>query len=168
MSSRSPLWAPREPDQSALGKLQAAKGLDYWSLHKWSIEHPGEFWSLAWDQLNLIGDKGATSYQSGNDFITSKFFPDAKINVAENLLANGDGIAIIGLLEDGTRVEISYTQLRQKSAACAAAMRAMGITSGDRVVAWAPNTPEVIVFALGALSIGAIVSTASQIGRAHV
>lgn len=161
MSSRSPLWAPTEPDQSALGKLQAAKGLDYWSLHKWSIEHPGEFWSLAWDQLNLIGDKGATSYQSGNDFITSKFFPDAKINVAENLLASGEGIAIIGLLEDGTRVEISYAQLREKSAACAAAMRAMGITSGDRVVAWAPNTPEVIVFALGALSIGAIVSTAS-------
>ena len=80
MSFRSPLWAPRELDRSALGKLQAAKGLDYWSLHKWSIEHPGEFWSLAWDQLNLIGDKGATSYQSGPDFITSKFFPNAKIN----------------------------------------------------------------------------------------
>ena len=155
------LWKAKAPEKSALGKLHAEKGLDYWSLHKWSIENPGEFWSLAWDQLNLIGDKGAISYQSGTDFIASKFFPEAKINVAENLLANTNGTAIIGILEDGSRIEISYEQLRQKSAACAAAMREMGITSGDRVVAWVPNTHEVIIFALGALSIGAILSTAS-------
>jgi len=155
------LWQPSNPESTALGKLQAEKNLDYWGLHKWSIENPGHFWSKAWDDLNLIGDKGDIEFQSGNRFIDAKFFPNGSINVAENLLANGDGVAIVGILEDGTRTEITYEELRTKSAACAAAMRDMGITAGDRVVAWVPNVPEVMIYALGALSIGAIVSTAS-------
>ena len=155
------LFQPRNPQETALGKLEREKNSDYWGLHKWSIENPGEFWSRAWDDLNLIGDKGNLYYQPGDRFIDAKFFPNAKINVAENLLANVDGVAIVAILEDGTRSEITYAQLRQRSAAVAAAMRQMGIVAGDRVVAWAPNVPEVMIYALGALSIGAIVSTAS-------
>ena len=155
------LFQPRNPQETALGKLEREKNSDYWGLHKWSIENPGEFWSRAWDDLNLIGDKGNLYYQPGDRFIDAKFFPNAKINVAENLLANVDGVAIVAILEDGTRSEITYAQLRQRSAAVAATMRQMGIVAGDRVVAWAPNVPEVMIYALGALSIGAIVSTAS-------
>ena len=51
--------------------------------------------------------------------------------------------------------------MRGEVAACAAALRAHGVTPGDRVVAWMPNVPETVIFALGALSIGAVVSTAS-------
>ena len=155
------LFQPSNPQETALGKLEREKKSDYWGLHKWSIENPDEFWSRAWDDLNLIGDKGDYAYQAAERFIDAKFFPNAKINVAENLLANGDGVAIVGILEDGTRRELTYAQLREKSAAVAAAMRQMGIVAGDRVVAWAPNVPEVMIYALGALSIGAIVSTAS-------
>ena len=155
------LFQPRNPEHSALGKLEREKNTDYWGVHKWSIENPGEFWSRAWDDLGLIGDKGDINYQPAKRFIDAKFFPNGKINVAENLLAFGEGIAIVGILEDGTRTEITYAELRERSAAVAAAMRAMGIVSGDRVVAWAPNVPEVMIYALGALSIGAIVSTAS-------
>ena len=160
-SSVKPLWNPRNPGATALGKLQAEKNLDYWSLHKWSIENPGEFWSTAWDGLGLIGSKGDANFVSGGNFIDSKFFPNGKINVAENLLKHQDGTAIISILEDGTRSAISFNELREQSAACAAAMREAGIKAGDRVVAWTPNVPEVMIFALGALSIGAIVSTAS-------
>jgi len=155
------LFQPKNPQETALGKLEREKNTDYWGLHKWSIENPGEFWSRAWDDLNLIGDKGDVAFQSGERFIDAKFFPKGSINVAENLLAHGDGVAIVGILEDGTRREITYTELREKSAAVAAAMKDLGITVGDRVVAWAPNVPEVMIFALGALSIGAIISTAS-------
>ena len=155
------LFQPKNPENTALGKLEREKNLDYWGLHKWSIENPGEFWSRAWDDLDLIGDKGSINYQAADRFIDAKFFPNGTINVAENLLAHGDGLAMIGILEDGTRTEITYAQLREKSAAVAAAMREMGIAKGDRVVAWAPNVPEVMIYALGALSIGAVVSTAS-------
>ena len=155
------LFQPKNPENTALGKLEHEKNLDYWGLHKWSIDNPGEFWSRAWDDLGLIGDKGSINFQAANRFIDSKFFPNGAINVAENLLAHGEGVAMVGILEDGTRTEFTYAQLRQKSAAVAAAMREMGIVSGDRVVAWAPNVPEVMIYALGALSIGAVVSTAS-------
>jgi acetoacetyl-CoA synthetase len=155
------LFQPSNPQETALGKLEREKNTDYWGLHTWSIENPGDFWSRAWDDLNLIGEKGDIAYQSGERFIDAKFFPNGVINVAENLLAHGDGVAIVGILEDGTRREITYAELREKSAAVAAAMKDLGISVGDRVVAWAPNVPEVMIFALGALSIGAIISTAS-------
>lgn len=155
------LFKPSHPENTALGKLEREKGTDYWGLHKWSIEHPGEFWSRAWDDLGLVGEKGNIDFQPAERFIDAKFFPNGSINVAENLLAHGKGVAIIGILEDGTRTEISYEELRVKSAAVAAAMRELGIVAGDRVVAWVPNVPEVMIYALGALSIGAIVSTAS-------
>ncbi|MEY4422831.1 MAG: hypothetical protein RL581_1369, partial [Actinomycetota bacterium] len=155
------LFQPKNPENTALGKLERERNTDYWGLHKWSVENPGEFWSRAWDELGLIGDKGSVNFQSGERFIDAKFFPNGKINVAENLLAHGEGVAIVSILEDGARSEITYAELREKSAAAAAAMREMGISVGDRVVAWAPNVPEVMIYALGALSIGAIVSTAS-------
>ena len=129
------LFQPKNPEKTALGKLEHEKNLDYWGLHKWSIDNPGEFWSRAWDDLGLIGDKGSINFQAANRFIDSKFFPNGAINVAENLLAHGEGVAMVGILEDGTRTEFTYAQLRQKSAAVAAAMREMGIVSGDRVVA---------------------------------
>ena len=155
------LFTPKNPEGTALGKLERERNTDYWGLHKWSVENPGEFWSRAWDDLGLVGDKGDINFKSADRFIDAKFFPNGSINVAENLLAHGTGVAMIGILEDGTRTEITYAQLREKSAAVAAAMRDMGIVAGDRVVAWAPNVPEVMIYALGALSIGAVVSTAS-------
>jgi acetoacetyl-CoA synthetase len=155
------LFKPSNPESSALGKLEREKGTDYWGLHKWSVENPGDFWSRAWDDLGLVGTKGDVNYAPAERFIDAKFFPNGSINVAENLLARGTGVAMIGILEDGTRTEITYEELRIKSAAVAAAMREMGIVAGDRVVAWVPNVPEVMIYALGALSIGAIVSTAS-------
>ena len=155
------LFQPKNPENTALGRLERERNTDYWGLHKWSVDNPSEFWSRAWDDLGLIGDKGSVNFQSGERFIDAKFFPNGKINVAENLLSHGEGVAIVSVLEDGARSEITYAELREKSAAAAAAMREMGISVGDRVVAWAPNVPEVMIYALGALSIGAIVSTAS-------
>ena len=158
------LWAPKDPKSTFLGQLQISLGYeDYATLHRWSIDNPGEFWSRAWDDLHIIGNKGDLSYDAGKDFLSAKFFPYAQLNVAENLLTNNftDEIAIISMVEDGSRQEISWNQLRTLVGAATAAMKAEGITTGDRVVAWTPNVAEVIVYALAALSIGAIVSTAS-------
>ena len=148
----------------AVKRLERELGFDsYAELHDWSIENPGEFWSRAWDDCRIIGNKGSQFYTPGIDFISSTFFNDATLNVAENLLSKGrDGdIAIVSILEDGRRNEITWKQLRSQVGATTAAMKAVGVVKGDRVVAWAPNVAETIIFALGALSIGAIVSSAS-------
>jgi acetoacetyl-CoA synthetase len=166
------LW---EPTQSAIEnaavtalarKISTRSGIDhstYADLHRWSIENPGEFWSQAWDDCEIVGDKGSHFYQSGPDFISSKFFTDAKLNVAENLLNKGmdNAVAIVSILENGQRREITWKQLRDLVAATTAALVNEGVVAGDRIVAWAPNLIEVIVFALAGLSIGAVVSTAS-------
>ena len=158
------LWQPTLTGMTAIEKLQAELGFDsYAKLHDWSIKNPGQFWAKAWDDCEVIGAKGELFYKPGADFISSKFFPEGKLNVAENLLAKGENksVAIVSILEDGTRSEITWEQLRLKVAATAAAMRAEGVVMGDRVVAWVPNLIEVVIFALGALSIGAVVATAS-------
>jgi acetoacetyl-CoA synthetase len=166
------LWkpSPKAIEASALTKLSRAlsskTGLDlskYDDLHRWSVENPGEFWSQVWDDAGLVGKKGDNHYREGSDFISSEFFLDAKINVAENLLAKGQDheIAIVSILENGARMEITWAQLRASVAAAAAALRSEGIIAGDRVVAWTPNLSETIIFALAALSMGAIVSTSS-------
>jgi acetoacetyl-CoA synthetase len=158
------LWKPTLDGTTALERLQSDKGFaSYSALHQWSVDNPGDFWSRAWDDNQLIGTKGSTFYTQGADFISSQFFSEARLNVAENLLAHGDdnAIAIVSILENGDRSEITWAELRVKVAATAEAMRAEGVVVGDRVVAWVPNTTETIIYALGALSIGAVVSTAS-------
>jgi len=158
------LWKPALNGTTALERLQSDKGFDsYSSLHQWSVNNPGDFWSRAWDDNSVIGSKGSIYFTEGADFISSQFFPQARLNVAENLLAHGDPdqVAIVSILETGVRSEITWAELRIKVAATAAAMRAEGVIAGDRVVAWVPNVTEAIVYALGALSVGAVVSTAS-------
>ena len=158
------LWRPHDTSGAAVARLQADLSLNsYAELHKWSIENPGLFWSRAWDDCQIIGDKGSDFYSPGKDFISSRFFSDATLNVAENLLYKGqDGdTAIVSILEDGTRTETTWGDLRAQVAATTAAMKSAGIVKGDRVAAWVPNVTETIIYALGALSIGAIISTAS-------
>ena len=166
------LWQPSQEaiTNSALTSLtkaaiaQTGLNLDpYADLHQWSISQPGDFWSLVWDHLGIIGDKGSANYSPGKNFIDAKFFPDSALNVAENILAQGKDheFAIVGIDEDGHRTELTWGQLRDKSAAVAAALTELGVIAGDRVVAWTPNYAEVIIYALGALSIGAVVSTSS-------
>lgn len=161
---KNAMWTPKVAEDHPILQLQREKGFaDYWELHQWSINEPGEFWSRVWDDVDILGSMGSLAYQPGSDFISTEFFPEARINIAENLLAKGkdDEIAIIGLTELGLRVELSWRELREKVASTAQAMRDRGVVTGDRVVAWTPNLPEVVIWALGALSIGAVVSTAS-------
>jgi acetoacetyl-CoA synthetase len=158
------LWRPHNTSSTAVARLQKELGMNSYSqLHTWSIQNPGLFWSRAWDDAQIIGNKGTDFYSPGEDFISSRFFSDATLNVAENLLSKGkDGdVAIVSILEDGTRAETTWGDLRAQVGATTAAMKAAGIVKGDRVAAWVPNVTETIIYALGALSIGAIVSTAS-------
>ena len=158
------LWKPRDTSDMAITRLQSDLGFNsYAELHAWSVGNPGLFWSRAWDDCGIIGNKGAQFYTPGKDFISARFFSDATINVAENLLSKGiaSEIAIVSILEDGVRRELTWGDLREQVAATTAALKAAGVVKGDRVVAWVPNVSETIIFALSALSIGAIVSTAS-------
>lgn len=134
---------------------------DYWDLHAWSVTHPATFWRDAWVDLGIVGDVGRRESEIAG-FDSTTWFPDASLNVVETLLAGDPSDeVIVAVAEDGTRRSITRAELRDNVASCAAALRAAGVTAGDRVAAWAPNVPETVVLALGALTIGAVFSSAS-------
>ncbi|SCE62682.1 AMP-binding enzyme, partial [Streptomyces sp. OspMP-M43] len=54
------------------------------------------------------------------------------------------------------RTRLSYAELGERVERAAAACLASGVEPGDRVAIWAPNTPDWIVSALGAVTAGAV------------
>ncbi len=130
-------------------------------LHRWSIENPNDFWREAWDELGIVGARGERTTH-GRGFEGTEWFPDARLNIVDTLLAGDPSfVALIAHAEDSPRRSLTLGELRADVAACASALHASGVQVGDRVVAWTPNVVETVIFALGALSIGAVVSTAS-------
>jgi HIP---CoA ligase len=73
----------------------------------------------------------------------------AAVDRAADLFGARDAIAEPGGLR------LSYTELRDRVRAAAAAFISRGIEPGDRVAIWSPNTSHWVLGALGALSAGA-------------
>ncbi len=87
----APLWTPdagrvRATQLSAFAEKIGMAGADYQTLWQWSIDKPGAFWSAVWDFCGVIGDKGNAVLKDAGSMPGASFFPDAKINYAENLL----------------------------------------------------------------------------------
>jgi acetoacetyl-CoA synthetase len=136
---------------------------DFTNLHSWSIENKADFWSAVWDFFDVIGSKGMEPYIDPiNQMPGSKFFPNGKVNYAENMLS-GDvsGPAIVFKSEDKIRKEVSWKELKVQVAALANFLKIHGVTKGDRVAAFMPNMPETVIMMLATSTIGAIFSSAS-------
>jgi acetoacetyl-CoA synthetase len=141
--------------------IEKAGCQNFRELHSWSVANPGLFWAQAWQDLGIVGDSGAIDF-SGSGFADTKWFPKAKLNVVNTLLAGDPNKEVlVAYSEAGPRVSLSRGELKLEVAACAAALKASGVKQNDRVAAWMTNSVESVIFALGALSIGAVVSTAS-------
>jgi acetoacetyl-CoA synthetase len=158
----APLWIP-SPERVARANLTAfGCGRPYAELHDWSVTAPLEFWEAMWKFGGIIGSKGARVAADMDRMPGARFFPDATLNFAENVLrADGPGPAIIARTETGPMRTMSWLELRAETAAFAAALRAAGIQPGDRVAAYLPNTPDAIVAFLGAAAVGAVWSSCS-------
>lgn len=133
--------------------------------HRWSIDRPEDFWPAVWRTCGVIGDPGDVAFEPGDgSMLGGRFFPRARVNVVENLLADRAGTgeeALVYLGEDGTRRSVRWDELRADVAALAAALRADGVSVGDRVAAWMPNVPETVVALLAAQSLGAVFTSTS-------
>ena len=139
---------------------------DYSELYRWSVRKPDEFWDVMWEFAGVRGDKGSRVTADLDRMPGARFFPDATLNFAENVLRGAESPsesdpAVIHTSEVSATRTLSWGELRTDVAACAAALRAAGIGPGDRVAAYLPNTPEAIVAVLGAASVGAVWSSCS-------
>jgi acetoacetyl-CoA synthetase len=134
---------------------------DYQSLWRWSVEDQ-EFWSRLWDFAGVVGHKGGVTVEDLGRMPGARFFPEARLNYARNLLRRRDDHpALVAWNEKGRQREVSYRQLYAEVAKAAAGLRALGIGPGDRVVGFMPNIPETVYAMLGAVSLGATWSSCS-------
>jgi len=166
-----PLWTPepddlqRAPITEFLRQARRRSGEaidDFDALHAWSIADPAAFWNLLWDHSGVIGEKGDRILIDGDRMPGASFFPDARLNFAENLLREtGGGDALVFRGEDKVARTMSFDDLRGLVSRLQQAMRAAGLKRGDRVAAIMPNMPESIAAMLATASLGAIWSSCS-------
>lgn len=135
---------------------------DYQAFHRASVEDSEAFWSLIWQELGIVGDQGPRVLDHPDRMPGARWFPEARLNFAENLLQHsGEGAAVIFRGEDGRRTEWSFDELKEKVLRLKGALRELGLTPGDRVAAFMPNLPETLALMLAATSLGACWSSAS-------
>ncbi|UOE75029.1 acetoacetate--CoA ligase [Parageobacillus thermoglucosidasius] len=166
------LWTPTEEriQRSSIKRymnwLKEKKGLAFethQALWNWSVEHLEEFWESVWEYCEI---KSAASYRcvlEERKMPGAKWFPGATLNYAENVFRNerSDRPALLFRSERVPYREVTWKELKEKTAAVASALKKIGVKPGDRVVAYMPNIPETVIAFLACASIGAIWSSCS-------
>ena len=136
---------------------------DYEALWHWSTTATGAFWESLWDYFDLSYSQKWTTALAEGTMPGVEWFPGARLNYAENIFAKAtaDRPAFLYKGEDQPLVELSWAHVQTEANQLAQALRDLGVTQGDRVVAYMPNIPETIIAVLAASSIGAIWSSCS-------
>ncbi|WP_394754423.1 acetoacetate--CoA ligase [Crenothrix sp.] len=136
----------------------------YTDLYQWSIEDPAAFWDLLWQFADIKAEhKGDVVVAHKNRMPGAKWFPDARLNYAQNLLCQPDenSVAITFRNENGDTQKLSYKDLYGKVSQLAQALKNDGVKPGDRIAGVLPNFPETIIAMLATTSLGAIWSSCS-------
>ncbi|HUW87308.1 MAG TPA: acetoacetate--CoA ligase [Candidatus Paceibacterota bacterium] len=166
MTQAVQIWAPIEPESTSYSKFIKAThhlhgGSTSADLQKWSVGHSDEFWSALWDFCEVVGEKGARS-QPTVSLPDSRFFPDAQINLAENLLVRTVGVSTVDENDlECLGIEYSGGQLKEMVGNLVTFLKGKGVEPGDRIVSILPIGFEVLSFAIAGFELGAVVASAS-------
>ncbi|MEJ0098539.1 MAG: acetoacetate--CoA ligase [Pseudomonadota bacterium] len=135
---------------------------DYLQLHAWSVRERATFWSAMWDHASVLGERGRRVLRDGDRMPGARWFEDAHLNYAENLLIGDDAqIALIARDEGGARRVMSRAQLRKAVGAIAAGFASVGIGPGDVVAGFVGNTAEAVIAMLATAWLGATWTSSS-------
>jgi acetoacetyl-CoA synthetase len=168
----NPLWTPSPAAVASanatafIDRVNARHGLalsGYADLYQWSIEHLEDFWSEMWDFGGVIAEtRGERVLVDGAAIPGARFFPDARLNFAENLLReDGEGDALVFWGEEKVRRRLSHRELRAAVSRLQQALAAAGVGEGDRVAAFLPNMPDSVIAMLATASLGATFTSCS-------
>ena len=159
------MWAP-SPERAAQTDMHRFMKLagkhSYAELHAWSIESSQEFWNLLWDFAEVRGTRSGPTLTRADAMPGAQWFPEARLNFAENLLRRRDASdAIVFWGEDRVRKRLSNSDLYDLVSRLAQALAAAGVKKGERVAGYLPNLPESLAAMLATASLGAIWSSCS-------
>ena len=168
----APLWTPSQARcnetrimdfMQQLNQQHRLELNDYKSLYDWSLSSNETFWDALWQYAGVIAShKGDRVLEHPDRMPGARWYPEARLNFAENLLRyRDDKPAVIFRGEDDTRVELSHAELHQRVAQLASALRRQGVVAGDRVSGFMPNIAETLIGMLATASIGAVWSSCS-------
>ncbi|HEX6735989.1 MAG TPA: acetoacetate--CoA ligase [Azonexus sp.] len=161
----TPLWTPNPAtvgDTRMAQFMQATGHGRYADLWQWSVDQPEAFWSEVWRFCGALGERGSAVLADGGRMPGARWFPEARLNYAENLLRTRDaGEALVFWGEDKVKRRLSRAELYAEVARFQAFLVANGVGKGDRVAGYLPNLPETLVAMLAATALGAIWSSAS-------
>ncbi len=167
----TPLWQPSD-ERVAASNLVALReaanarfGLrlaSYEELWDWSVARKEDFWRFLWDWAGVVGEPGATVLADGDRMPGAHWFPEARLNYAETVLAGaptGDAVVFWG--EDKVKRRWTGADLAAEVSRLQQALKAAGVGVGDRVAAYMPNLPETLAAMLATASLGATWSSCS-------
>src|ERR671910_554516 len=154
------LWTPSDPESTEMARFMRARGFsDYHELWRWSVEDLEGFWGALWEWFEI----GAPYEQVlvSRDMPGAEWFPGAELSYAERLFeeARPGEVAIVHASESEPLAEVTWDELADQVARCAAGLRRLGVERGDRVPAYMSNLPETVVAFLACASIGAVWSS---------
>ncbi|MEM6603444.1 MAG: AMP-binding protein, partial [Pseudomonadota bacterium] len=141
-------------------------GLDlnnYHDFHRASLTHKGQFWDNLREFYGVIGDFSGPALDVGSHMKFDQYFPEARLNYAENLLApfaDADDMLVFSSERQNYR-KLDAATVRNHVTALASYMRDNDICKGDRVAAVMPNMPETVTTMLAATSLGAVWASCS-------
>ena len=168
----SSLWTPNEEIINKSNLQFFCKNLDkkkllrykknFKYLWDWSIKNPETFWSEVWDFTKIKGIKGNKVLKKNRIFFKNIFFPNSKLNYAENLLfKNNNEIAINFFSENGIEKKITWKDLYRKVCKFSDFLNKINLKEKDRVAAYVPNSIETVISFLGSSKNGLIWSSCS-------
>ena len=166
------LWQPSERAIEEAQITQFARQIvrkrrlelnSYPEFYRWTVDNPEEFWSDVWDFCGVIASRRGSSVLVDADKMPgAHWFPEARLNFAENLMRRGDrGDAFVLWDERGFRRRVSFADLYSDVSRAVQALQVLGLRAGDRAAAFIPNIPEAGMLALAALSQGIVWSSCS-------
>ena len=163
------LWSPsadaiQRSNMTRFARMVGLENEPYEVLHRWSIAEPAAFWGALWSFCSVIGDRGTTVYEPAPDggMLGARWFPEARLNFAENLLAGSSDQVVVYLSDEaGLTGHVTRNNLRQQVAQVADGLRRRGIGVGDCVAGIQPNNLAALVALLATASLGATWSSCS-------
>ena len=167
-----PLWTPSSERIQASNLHRFKAGVEaklkiplagFDALHSWSTADSQAFWGEVWDFCSVKADHRGERLVIDRDKLPgARFFPDARLNYAQNLLVRADDTpALIFRSEHKPRRELSWKELQATVAEIHHGLRRLGLNAGDRIAAIVPNMPETTAFFLATASLGGVWSSCS-------
>jgi acetoacetyl-CoA synthetase len=135
----------------------------YDDLWQWSIDDIDRFWLSIWEYFEVIDHGRFTKVRKGS-MPKTVWFEGSNLNYAEHIfrLKNPNDKAISSYNERGKITELTWGELTKKVAAMQEWLTGKGVSQGDSVCAYLPNTEAAIIASLACTSLGIIWSSCSQ------